>query len=325
MLTRRAFTRYLLCSTSGIFGSGAEARSHPLVFCASAIDPADAKFYALHEVDWASFWLNEVPEIYSACCRAYGIAQEVFFSDELPVQASWNSVHSDDPSRPRMYIGVGNLEAYPFSTLIAVILHELGHIFCFRAKNYKKIVSNSVRRQRELLADVIAGAVFAKMEGLGIATKESVQAQCSVIELPWEESSMAMGGSFSGPKKNGMKLNSRRLLEIRMSAPAFKVLRPNGKVETIENYGMIGETPQEGPHQSRCVTVHRRSVDFVAMVAAVSSWRTFGDLPDEGESHGSPSERYNAFSFGYKMFKSRRQSLNQCLAAGIEYVGIRYV
>ncbi|MQW85985.1 hypothetical protein [Sinorhizobium saheli] len=329
MLTRRAFTTCTLCAATGIIAPVAIAKSEPIIFCAAAIDPADAVFYSLDEVDWQNFHLDSVPTLFSKCCEAMGVRQIVRFSDDLPIQASWNSVSPDDPDNPRMYIGVGNLAAYPFSSLIAVILHELGHIFCYRSNLYQRIVANSVKRQRELLADMVAGGAYAKMENAGLSISELVRGQCSTIELPsnnvWaEEHSPSTRREVLGTTSPGKAtLNTRRLLQSRESRAQFKVLRSTGTIEELQNNAMIGETPEEDPDGTRCFTKHDRSIDFVAMVAAVSSWRTFGDLPDAGESHGSPRERYEAFSFGYDVCRGNERTLDDCLSQGVGWQRIR--
>lgn len=283
----------------------------------------------MDEIDWQDFYLDDVPSLFERCCDAMGVKQTVRFTDELPIQASWNSVSPDDPDNPEMYVGVGNLEGYPFSSLIAVMLHELGHIFSFRSKSYDAIVSKSVKRQRELLADVMAGAAYAKMEEAGLSTREMVHGQCSVITLPGDDDAAlsdqadATKPSSAGGKTQKFELNSRRLVSTRASAAQFKVLRANKTIEALQNYSMIGETPDEDPSGTRCSTVHDRAVDFVAMVAAVSSWRTFGDLPDAEESHGSPSERYQAFSLGYNVRRKDNRNLDDCLEIGLKHLGVQ--
>lgn len=329
MLTRRAFTQCTVCAAAGIFAPSSQAKSQPLIFCAAAIDPADANFYSIDQIDWQSFYLGDVPSLFAKCCEAMGVKQTVRFSDELPIQASWNSLSPDDPDNPRMYLGVGNLEAYPFSSLIAVILHELGHIFSFRSKSYPAIVANSVKRQRELLADVMAGAAYAKMEDAGLSTREMVRGQCSIIRLPTDNDVVTPSPDdvddplLKTPGPDQTPLNPRRLLSSRLAEAKFEVLREDGKIEPLQNYSMIGETPDEDPSGMTCFTIHDRSIDFVAMVAAVSSWRTFGDLPDAEESHGSPSERYQAFSHGYNGQREGKWSLEDSLSLGLEHLGVR--
>jgi hypothetical protein len=288
-----------------------------ITFCATEIDPSDANFYSALEIDWETFWLSDVPELYGACCRAMGINQQIFFTDDIPIQASWNSISPDDPHNPRMYVGVGNLEAYPFSTLIAVILHELGHVFCYRTANYNRLVSKSVKRQRELIADVVAGGAFAKMEKLGVTTQEQVRGQCSTLEV--SDIRKEVNLTFNDKKTF---LSARKLIDKRTNTATFSVQRADGRVEILENFSMIGETPEPEVERARCVTVHERSVDFVAMISAVSSWRTFGDLPDSEESHGSPRERFNAFAFGYHMVNAEHGTLEDCLTHGARFVAV---
>ncbi len=329
MLTRRSFSQCTICAATGLFALPSSAKRPPIIFCAAAVDPADATFYGMDEIDWQDFYLDDVPSLFARCCDAMGVQQAVRFSDELPIQASWNSVSPDDPNNPNMYVGVGNLEGYPFSSLIAVMLHELGHIFSFRSKNYDAIVSKSVKRQRELLADVMAGAAYARMEEAGLSTREMVRGQCSIITLPGDDA-VAPSDAADPAKPTstvGMaqkfELNARRLVSTRASAAQFEVLRANKTIEPLQNYSMIGETPDEDPSGTKCTTVHDRAVDFVAMVAAVSSWRTFGDLPDAEESHGSPSERYQAFSLGYNVRREGKRSLDDCLEIGVKHLGIK--
>lgn len=329
MLSRRSFSQCAICAATGLFALPSLAKRAPIIFCAAAVDPADATFYAMDQIDWQDFYLDDVPSLFERCCDAMGVKQTVRFTDELPIQASWNSVSPDDPDNPEMYVGVGNLEGYPFSSLIAVMLHELGHIFSFRSKSYDAIVSKSVKRQRELLADVMAGAAYAKMEEAGLSTREMVHGQCSVITLPGDNDAAlsdqadATKPSSAGGKTQKFGLNSRRLVSTRASAAQFKVLRANKTIEALQNYSMIGETPDEDPSGTKCSTVHDRAVDFVAMVAAVSSWRTFGDLPDAEESHGSPSERYQAFSLGYNVRRKDSRNLDDCLEIGLKHLGVR--
>lgn len=329
MLTRRAFTQCTICAAAGMFAPPSLAKREPMIFCATAIDPADANFYSIDRIDWQRFYLPDVPSLFSKCCEAMGVKQTARFSDDLPIQASWNSLNPDDPDNPRMYLGVGNLEAYPFSSLIAVILHELGHIFSYRSKHYPAIVAKSVKRQRELLADVMAGAAYAKMEDAGLSTREVVRGQCSIIRLPTDDdvATPSPDGAddpfLKNPGAELISLNPRRLLSSRQAEAKFEVLRENQKIETLPNYSMIGETPDEDPSGMTCFTIHDRSVDFVAMVAAVSSWRTFGDLPDAEESHGSPSERYQAFSNGYNGQREGNRSLDEILSLGLEHLGVR--
>lgn len=290
------------------------------------MDPADATFHSIEDVDWASFYLADVPDLFHKCCTAMGINQAISFSDELPLQASWNSLNQDDPENPRMYIGIGNLEAFPFASLIAVILHELGHIFCYRSEKYDAILANSMKRQRELLVDVLAGGGFAKMEAMDFTVMETVWGQCSQIEMPingtWID-----GEAYSPPAPeqttNKPRLDARRLTSNAGGVANFKVLRPDGSVEPLHNYGMIGQTPDEDPDRKRCLTRHDRAVDFMSMVGAASGWRTFGDLPNEVESHGSQRDRHEAFTFGYDMCKGNMRPLSECLTEGSKWLGVR--
>jgi hypothetical protein len=308
-----------------MFDSAAQAKSKPVVFCAAAVDAADATFQPIGSISWQDFYLSEVPFLYAKCCDAMGIVQSIFFSDELPIQASWNSVSTEDPNNPRMYVGVGNLEAYPFSSLVAVILHELGHIFTFRSSRYAFIFSRSVKRQQELLADVMAGAAFARMETASLLTKETVRGQCSTIDFAnsGNAASAQAAKRLRDKQPTKIELNARKLITKRISTAQFQVLRENDAIETLSNYSMIGETPDEDPTGSKCLTTHNRSIDFVSMVAAVSSWRTFGDLPDAEESHGSPSERYRAFSLGYSVYRENKRSLADCLEIGLKHLNIK--
>lgn len=289
-----------------------------ITFCASAVDMADAELHAVAAINWNAFFLGNVRTLLSQCFSAYGLTQRVFFTDQAPLQASYNFIDRGNVTASRICIGVGNLAVYPYSTLIAVMLHELGHYFSYRSVHWEAIQSNAQPKQIELLADFLAGAAFARMERRKLTVIERVAGQCGELNLPWFST-----GARAAPAQrasNAIVLNPRKLVEAGKGKAQFEVLRPDGSIERLENYALIGTMPDEDPAEIKCITTHTRTLNFLAMVAAVSTWRTFGDRPDT-ESHGSPNERYDAFSSGYQSGRAK-PSLEQSLRVGMAHLGI---
>lgn len=279
----------------------------------------DAKLFASADIDWSKFYIGNVPSLLTQCFQAYGLSQPVMFTDEAPLQASYNTIDPSVTPSANMCVGLGNLGLYPFATLVAVILHELGHNLSCQSKWWDSIQSTASQKQVELLADFLAGAAFADMERRGVTVTERVSGQCSELVLPWMAKPRA-----ESPKPTAFPkavLNPRRLLTGGQGQAQFDVLRGDGTIEALPSYAMIGTMPDEDPSEQKCMTDHSRKVDFLAMVGAVSSWRTFGDRPDT-DSHGSPSERYNAFSQGYAQ-RRPASPLIKSIPSGAKFLEIR--
>jgi hypothetical protein len=181
------------------------------------------------------------------------------------------------------------------------------------------IESYSVQKQIELLADFMAGAAFARMEPLKPRITERVTGQCADLILTRRTSDL---GRHKGPPGRAV-LNPRRLGRGN-GKTEFLVLR-NWRVEPLANNALIGTMPEDDPTETKCSTSHPRTLDFLAMAAAVSTWRTFGDRPAT-ESHGTPAERYDAFSLGYETAMGDAAHtpapLSTALRDGIRYLEI---
>lgn len=318
MFSRREALGCLACLPTIALFAAPRPIDKSITFCASGIEMADADLYTAAAIDWDAFFIGDVRKLLSQCFNAYGASQQVFFTDQAPLQASYNHIDPDDVAASRICIGVGNLGLYPYSTLIAVVLHELGHSFSYRSRKWATIQASAGPKQIELLADFLAGAAFARMEDRNLKVIERVSGQCSELSLPWMPPPTRP--ALVGRRPNAVVLNPRKLINAGQGKVKFEVLRSDGTVEPLESYAMIGTMPDEDPSETNCVTVHNRSLNFLAMVGAVSTWRTFGDRP-ETESHGSPVERYNAFSLGYRGSR-RKRPLEESLIAGMSYLQI---
>jgi hypothetical protein len=318
MFSRRAVLGCFACLPAADLFAATRPSDKAITFCASAVDMADADMHSSAAIDWDAFFIGDVRELLSQCFRAYGASQRVFFTDQAPLQASFNHIDPDDVAASRICIGVGNLGLYPYCTLIAVILHELGHYFSYRSRQWPTIEASAEHKQIELLADYLAGAAFARMEGRNLKVAERVFGQCSELILPWLPSRTRPAPIRR--RSNAVVLDPRKLVDVGQGKVKFDVLRPDGMVEPLESYAMIGTMPDEDPFETKCMATHDRSLNFLAMVGAVSTWRTFGDRP-ETESHGSPVERYDAFSFGYTGGR-RGRPLKESLIAGMSYLRI---
>lgn len=318
MISRRSFVGGCLCGLT--VPAQARPRGH-LIFCASE-SSTDAEFHLLQEIDWTTFYISDVPKLVSGCFNAYSLQQRIKFSDQAPLQASLNDIDEESPASSEIRIGVGNLALFPYSTLVAVILHELGHFYCWRSAQWETISSYAGQKRIELLADFMAGAAYARMEPTHLQISERVSGQCSEINLPW----------VSAPKRpmrqpsraaGRLALDPRRLGRMDGKAEFF-VLR-GGRVSPLQNNALIGTSPEEDPQETRCTTTQQRSLDFLAMAGAVSSWRTFGDRPAT-ESHGTPAQRHEAFSLGYETARADQNhtpaALATSLSRGMKYLSI---
>jgi hypothetical protein len=277
----------------------------------------------MEAVDWNSFYVRGVPSLVTSCFRAFDLHQRIAFSDQAPVQASYNDIDRSNPTMSVMNVGVGNLQLYPFTTLVAVILHELGHYFCFRSPEWDMIESYSVHKQIELLADFVAGAAYARMEPSQAQITEIVRGQCNELERPSNEDKLRHRAARAKVQPHSAKisLNAKQLARVNGKADFF-VLR-DWRVEPLANNALIGTMPTENRSENKCSTEHRRTIDFLSMAAAVSSWRTFGDRPAT-ESHGTPAERYDAFSLGYEIAMGDQHHVPRVLAKSL-VEGINYL
>lgn len=255
-----------------------------------------------------------------ACFRAYGMRQRIAFSDEAPLQASFNDIDFDHPASSQICVGIGNLGLYPYSTIVAVILHELGHQYCCGSDRWDLISSMAEPKRIELLADFMAGAAFARMEPRELRLTERVDGQCD------GRTGSPLGGPPGGsptrpPPKDRVLLDPRRLARVDGRAQFF-VLK-DWRVEPLASAALIGAMPEEITTGGACATRHVRRLDFLALAGAVSSWRTFGDLPAT-ESHGTASERYDAFSLGYETAAVDRDRVDDLLRTALTR-GMRYL
>lgn len=314
----------MCCCAASLFSLPRQAEAAKRVdLCSShngdaAARRRNAKFYALSEVNWNGFHVANFPLILEQCHQAIGFSQSINFTDDLSLHESWNSIDPDDPSDAIMFVGVGNLEVFPPETLIAVLLHEFAHAFSSRLPGFWSVKAQNPSRKIELLADVVAGGAFAIIQKAGLGLEEIVRGRCANVATSNVNNAWVPMDELALAEPAGVSLDTEKTVEKDLGIAKFKLLRADGTIEDVRPNNSVGPQSED---RSECFSTELHSIDFSAMVAAASAWRTFGDVSLQEQSHGTSEERFKAFSLGYNR-SNDGLSLDQCFYDGASNLGV---